>query len=299
MFHEPCHQGNSSRKQDPAVAYFYSAAEHRSRGALWPSFAPARIFGVFCPIFRTHGHRANNKNELAAYGPATPTLVKYDRFRYRMLPYIYSLAWKVTDDDYTIMRPLVMDWREDKQVRSLGDEFMFGPALLVTPITQAGTTSRTVYLPHAERWYDFWTGDIVKEGIHAADAPLDRIPLYVRAGSIIPLGPEVEYAEQKPNDPIELRIYAGADGDFNLYEDAGDSYDYEKGEHSIIPVHWDDKTDTVTIGTKEGSYPGMPSQRTFSIVLVSHDHGVGFGITERVSHRVEYLGSLIKVSINP
>jgi alpha-D-xyloside xylohydrolase len=117
----------------------------------------------------------------------------------------------------------------------------FVMAVPSTPITQAGTTSRTVYLPHAGRWYDFWTGYIVKEGTHAADAPLDRIPLHVRAGSIIPLGPEVEYAEQKPNDPIELQIYAGADGDFNLYEDAGDSYDYEKGEHSIIPVHWDEK----------------------------------------------------------
>lgn len=252
-------------------------------------------FGVFCPVFRTHGHRANNTNELTAYGSATATLVRYDKFRYRMLPYIYSLAWKVTHDDYTIMRPLVMDWRDDEQVRSLGDEFMFGPDLLVAPVTEAGGNSRSLYLPRAERWYDFWTGVPVNEGRRVVDAPIDRIPLYVKAGSILPLGSEIEYADQKPDDPLELRIYAGADGDFTVYEDAGDSYDYEKGAFATIPLHWNNRTSTLTIGRRQGTYPEMRAARRFSVVLVRPEHGVGTEITGRVDKPVEYTGQAMDV----
>ena len=188
-------------------------------------------FGVLCPIFRTHGHRSNDTNEIFSYGPQTPTLIAYDRLRSRMLPYIYSLAWRVTSEDYTMMRPLVMDWRENQQVRDIGDEYTFGSALLVSPVSQKGATSRPVYLPPAAGWYDFWTGAQLKGDQHVeAQAPLDRIPLYVRAGSILPLGPEVEYAEQSPDAPLELRIYRGADGSFTLYNDQGDTYAYEKGD---------------------------------------------------------------------
>ena len=115
-------------------------------------------FGVFCPIFRTHGHRVNNTNEIFSYGPQTPTLIAYDKLRYRLLPYIYSLAWRVTNDDYTIMRPLIMDWRTDVKVRDIGDEYLFGPSILVNPVTLEGATERSVYLPPAPAWYDFWTG---------------------------------------------------------------------------------------------------------------------------------------------
>ena len=253
-------------------------------------------FGTFCPIFRTHGHRANDENELFSYGPVTPILVSYDKLRYRLLPYIYSLAWKVTSDDSTIMRPLVMDWRTDEKVWNIGDEFMFGPSILVSPVSQQGATERYVYLPPAARWYDFWTGKSVNGDQRLdASAPLDRIPLYVKAGSILPMGPEVEYAQQKPDAPIELRIYRGADGHFDLYEDQGDTYNYEKGQRAVIPIDWNESTQTVTIGPRSGSYPGMPEARKFNIVFVGENHGAGGEETSTADRSVDYTGSVVTV----
>jgi alpha-D-xyloside xylohydrolase len=255
-------------------------------------------FGTFCPIFRTHGHRANNENELFSYGPVTPILVSYDKLRYRMLPYIYSLAWKVTDSDSTIMRPLVMDWRTDEKVWNIGDEFMFGPALLVSPVTLEGATGRSVYLPPAPLWYDFWTGkSLPGDQRLEASAPLDRIPLYVKAGSILPLGPEVEYAGQQPGAPIELRIYPGADADFDLYEDQGDTYNYEKGERALTPIHWNEASHSLTVGARSGSYPGMTPSRTFNVVVVKENHGAGPSITPQADHVVSYDGSPVTVSL--
>ncbi|WP_188758439.1 glycoside hydrolase family 31 protein [Edaphobacter acidisoli] len=231
-------------------------------------------YGTFCPILRTHGHRKSN--ELFSYGSQTPTLISYDKLRERLVPYIYSLAWRVTHDDYTIQRPLVMDWRQDERVRDIADEFMFGPALLVAPVTDQGSRQRLVYLPTAEGWYDFWTGDRLNGGQQIlAQAPLDRIPLYVRAGSILPLGPAREYVEQAPDAPIVLRIFPGADGNFNLYNDAGDGYNYEKGEYAITPIHWHDATRTLEIGARQGSYVGMPRKLSFHIVVVRPGYGTG------------------------
>ena len=253
-------------------------------------------FGVFCPIFRTHGHRANEENELFSYGPATPTLIGYDKLRYRLLPYIYSLAWKVTSDDATIMRPLVMDWRTNEKVWSIGDQFMFGPAILVSPVTLEGAMERDVYLPPAPRWYDFWTGKSMQgDQRFAASAPLNIIPLYVRAGSILPLGPEIEYAGQMPGAPIELRIYRGADAHFDLYEDAGDTYNYEKGEHASIPVDWNESSQTLTIGARTGSYPGMVQSRKFNVVFVGENHGAGREVTATADQSVDYNGSVVTV----
>lgn len=247
-------------------------------------------FGVFCPVFRTHGHRP--ENELWSYPQVEPILVEYDRLRYRLMPYLYSLAWKVTSEDYTIERPLVMDWRTDSRVLDIGDEFMFGPALLVSPVVTAGATSRSVYLPAAARWYDFWTGTTVEGGRRMdAAAPLDRIPLFVRAGSLIPMGPQIEYADQDPAGAVELRIYRGADGSFDLYNDAGDSYAYQKGEHSVIPLHWDDAAGVLTIGAREGSFPSMAEKREFRVVLVGAGHGVGGGITQNADKTVIYTGA--------
>jgi alpha-D-xyloside xylohydrolase len=176
------------------------------------------------------------------------------------ISYIYSLAWRVTNEDYTIQRPLVMDWRTDLRVRDIGDHFMFGPALLVNPVLQSDANRRSLYLPDAPVWYDFWTGESRGGNREIdADAPLDRIPLCVRAGSILPLGPEIEYLDEKPAGPIELRIYPGADGELNLYQDAGDGYDYENGVHSVIPMHWSESNRTLTIGQREREYPGMPA----------------------------------------
>ena len=252
-------------------------------------------YGVFCPIFRTHGHRPHN--ELWTFNLVEPILLKYDKLRYRLMPYIYSLAWRVHNEDYTIQRPLVMDWREDAKTRNISDEFMFGPALLVNPILEEGALHRDVYLPPAPVWYDFWTGSSVNGGQKIkAEAPLERMPLFIRAGSILPLGPEIEYADQKPGDPIELRIYPGADGSFELYQDEGDNYDYEKGAHAIIPIEWSQKNKTLTIGDRAGTYPGIQAEIKFHIVWVSPGHGVGESVEAKSDATLVYKGAAVSVT---
>lgn len=253
-------------------------------------------YGTFCPIFRTHGHRPHN--ELWSFEKVEPILVSYDKLRYRLMPYIYSLAWKVTSEDYTIQRPLVMDWRTDPKTWSLGDQFMFGPAILVNPVLMADATKRTVYLPAATAWYDFWTGKSLSGGRDIeADAPLDRIPLFVRAGSIVPMGPQIEYAMQDPGGTIELRIYRGADGKFDLYEDAGDGYEYQQGQHSLIPLRWDDSSSVLTIGARQGSYPGMIENRKFHVVLVATGHGIGFDVDNAPNAAIEYHGNEVQTAV--
>ena len=155
-------------------------------------------YGAFCPVFRVHGTRTTNQNELWSYGPeAQKILTSYDELRYRLMPYTYSLAWMVTHDSYTPMRPLAMDFRTDQRALNIGDQFMYGPAIMVNPVTEPGATERHLYLPKA-KWYDFWTGASQEGGVAInAAAPLDRIPLYVRAGSIIPVGPEIEWAARE------------------------------------------------------------------------------------------------------
>jgi alpha-D-xyloside xylohydrolase len=184
-----------------------------------------------------------------------------------------------------------MDFRTDQRAQNIGDQFMFGPSMLVNPVTEAGATSRHLYLPDV-RWYDFWTGAAV-DGKRAIDAvaPLDRLPLYVRAGSILPLGPDVEYAAQRAADPIELRIYPGADGDFTIYEDENDTYNYEKGAYATIPLHWDDKSATLTIGDRQGKFPGMLTSRKFNVVFVKQGRGEGIELVVNPDRIVEYTGS--------
>jgi alpha-D-xyloside xylohydrolase len=249
-------------------------------------------FGAFSPIFRVHGTRNPSQNELWSYGAdAQKILVDYDTLRYRLMPYIYSQAWQVTSNHGTLMRPLVMDWRNDMEAQNTGDEYLFGPSILVSPVTIQGATSRTVYLPKA-LWYDFWTGEKVDGGKRIqADAPLNKLPLYVRAGSIVPMGPAMEWSTEKPADLIELRIYTGADGDFTLYEDQNDGYAYEKGVHATIAMHWDDAAKTLTIGARQGSFPGMLPQRTFRIVLVTKNRGVAIGETVTEDKTVTYMGA--------
>jgi alpha-D-xyloside xylohydrolase len=253
-------------------------------------------YGTFCPIFRTHGHRPHN--ELWSFDRVEPILINYDKLRYRLMPYIYSLAWKVTSEDYTIQRPLVMDWRTDPKVWNLGDQFMFGPALLVNPVLKADAIRRSVYLPAAAAWYDFWTGKSLTGGQEIeAEAPLDHIPLFVRAGSIVPMGPQIEYAAQNSAEPIEVRVYRGADGRFDLYDDAGDGYEYQQGQHSVIPLRWDDRNSILTVGARLGSYPGMLQHRKFNIVLVEKGHGDGPDVTEAPNIQIEYDGSEIQKTI--
>ena len=253
-------------------------------------------YGTFNPILRVHGTRKTDQNELWSYGPdAQKILVSFDRLRYRMLPYIYSLAWKTTNESYTPMRPLVMDFRSDVRAQNIGDQFMYGPAFLVNPVTEPGATTRRLYLPEA-KWYDFWTGSPMWAEERSTPMLRSRgLPLYVRAGSILPLGPDEEWSTQKPADPIELRIYRGADGDFTLYEDENDSYDYEKGAYATIPIHWDDGKQALTIGDRKGQFPGMLKSRGFRIVFVGQNHGVGINPEDRPDKTVQYSGKQISV----
>jgi len=254
-------------------------------------------YATFNPILRVHGTRNPDENELWSYGPdAQNILVNFDRLRYRMLPYIYSLAWKTTSESYTPMRPLVMDFRTDARAANVGDQFMYGPAFLVNPVTEPASMTRPVYLPQA-KWYDFWTGASVDGGrMINAITPLDRLPLYLRAGSILPLGPDEEWSTQKPEDPIELRIYPGADGDFVIYEDENESYNYEKGVYATIPLHWDDAAHTLTIGDRKGQFPGMLENRTFHVVFVRENHGVGASPADEIDKVVQYAGKQVSVA---
>jgi alpha-D-xyloside xylohydrolase len=257
-------------------------------------------FGAFVPVFRMHGEAPYR--ELWAFGgdtsPAYQSMVKYDRVRYRLLPYIYSLAGDVTQDHGTIMRPLVMDFRDDAAARRVGDQYMFGPAFLVSPVMTYKARSREVYLPKASDWYDFWTGAAASGGktVDAA-AAYDVMPVYVRAGSIVPFGPEIQYADEKPADPLTLYVYAGANGAFTLYDDDGASNGYERGAFARIPVRWDDRAKTLTIGKREGSYPGMLAERTFNVVVVSKSKPVGFSFEPTADRTVSYRGDAVTVKL--
>jgi len=254
-------------------------------------------YATFNPILRVHGTRKPDENELWSYGPeAQEILVNFDRLRYRMLPYIYSLAWRTTSQNYTPMRPLVMDFRGDERAENIGDQFMFGPAFLVNPVTEPAASTRPVYLPKA-RWYDFWTGSLLEGGTMInAVTPLQHVPVFVKAGSIVPFGPDQEWSTQKPADPIELRIYPGSDADFTLYEDENDGYNYEKGVYATIPLHWDDKAQTLTVGARKGRFPGMLESRTFHVVFVRENHGVGGNFAGVADKIVPYSGQQITVS---
>ena len=402
-------------------------------------------FGAFCSIFRAHG--TDYPREPWRFPEYTDTIVKYDNLRYRLMPYVYSLAWKVTHDGYSIMRGLPMDFTADHKTYSIDDQFMFGPAIMVAPVTeymyhrppepsvlipseqfktkdgrpglevkyfcddhfqtvchegvepsvnldwytgwqnfitgpkfsirwigkliapQTGTyrfimkswgpkhiyldgkelqqnyknneadtvpidlvagkeyditfetsnsslgaframlywktpdilakektqeprdKTRNVYLPGGTTWFDFWTGEVQEGGnTILADAPIDKMPLMVRAGSIIPMGPFLQYSTEKSADPIELRIYSGADCDFTLYEDENDTYDYEKGVYATIGFHWSDAKQTLTIDKRAGSFPGMLQKRTFNIVIVGKRHGTGVEVADRPDEVVSYEG---------
>ena len=256
-------------------------------------------FGTFVPLLRPHGEYPYR--EMWQFGgessPAYQAQLKFDRLRYRLLPYIYSLAGAVTHEDSTIMRPLAMDFRDDAQAREISNEYLFGPALLVSPVTEPRARSRPVYLPPAA-WYDFWTGTAVAGAqTITAPAPYDAIPVHVRAGSIIPCGPDLPYTDAKPADPITLWVYRGADGAFTLYEDDGLTYGYERGAFARIPLHWHDATGTLTLGRREGSYPGMLSARTFQVVLVGKAKPVGFSFAPAADHSVRYTGEAISVRL--
>jgi alpha-D-xyloside xylohydrolase len=254
-------------------------------------------FGAFVPLFRMHGEAPSR--EFWFFGdessPSYRTMVTFDRLRYRMLPYVYSLAGEAAHEHGTMMRPLVMDFPSDAVARRVDDQYMFGPAFLVNPVTTYKARSRSVYLPKAG-WYDFWTGAATAGGRRLdAAAPYETLPLFVRAGSIVPFGPELQYTDEKPSDPIALYVYTGADGVFTLYEDDGTSYGYEKGALARIPLRWDEKARTLTIGKREGSFPGLLAERTFQVVFVSRAKPVGFSFDPKPDRSVRYSGEAVTV----
>jgi alpha-D-xyloside xylohydrolase len=402
-------------------------------------------FGAFCPIFRSHG--SETPREIWEMGEFADILVEYDNLRYRLLPYIYSLAWKVTADGYTMMRGLAMDFPADVRTHAIDDQFMFGPAFMACPVTEymlhkppeptvpvppecfltpdgkrglkaqyykdaqyrtlglertdpdvdvfwytgrpdyvtdstfairwtgklvpqeegvhqfhlksfdakrlildgrevpvvytsteqytalvdmkAGEPmdfvletenrstgaarmqlfwktpkmfgrelepeerkkTRSVYLPAGCGWTDFWTGETAAGGVEIeTDAPIGKMPVFVRAGSIVPMGPFIQYSDEKPADPLEIRIYPGADGSFTLYEDENDNQNYTRGVYATIDFAWDDAGHKLTVSGRKGSFPGMLKERTFKVVLVGEDHGTGVDVTPEPDRTVRFDG---------
>ena len=247
-------------------------------------------WGTFNPIFRIHGYQT--ETEPWKYGQQVEDNIrKMLNLRYHLMPYIYSEAWQVTKNGSTMMRPLVMDFREDTSALSQFYEYMFGKALLVTPITEPDASLWNIYLPESCSWYDFWTGEKFIGGQYIEkEVPIDIIPLYVKAGSIIPFGHKVQYATEKKWDNLEIRIYEGADGEFTLYEDENDNYNYEKGMYSTITFIWNDAKKTLTIGDRKGSFPSMLIQRKFKIVRVNENKGIGMKANEQYDRVINYDG---------
>jgi alpha-D-xyloside xylohydrolase len=251
--------------------------------------------GAFCPMFRVHGTTA--PKELWRWDEPTQKIwEKFVALRYRLLPYLYSVSWQVTSSGGTMMRPLMMDFGNDPQALDIGDQYLFGPAIMVCPVTQPGATNRTVYLPGQIAWYDFWTGRRFAGGQRVdAAAPIETMPLFVRAGAIVPLGPVVQYAAEKPDAPLEIRVYRGADGAFTLFDDEGDTYDYEKGKYATIPLAWNEAAATLTIGPRAGKFPGMAKERTFRVVFECENHGNGVAQTEAADQIVQFTGGAVTV----
>ena len=249
-------------------------------------------FGCFAPIFRSHGQFPLREpwNIAPAKHPAYYALVWYNQLRYRLMPYIYTLAGKCHFDDYTIMRPLMMDFESDAHVLNIGDQYMFGSQLMVCPVYQYKARSRSVYFPASNGWYDLYTGAYQAGGIRTeVAAPYDRIPVFVPAGSILPIGKTVENTTQTQAN-LTLYVYAGKDGSFSLYEDENLNYNYEKGHYSSIQFDWNDHDRTLTLADRKGSFPGMVNVRDFKIVLVTPSNASGLNKTEAKGTVVSYDG---------
>lgn len=256
-------------------------------------------FGAFVPLFRSHGQFPFREvYNIAPPGhPAYESMSYYNQLRYRLLPYTYSIAGKAYHDDYTMMRGLVMDFSNDSSVLSIDDQYMYGPSLLVNPITDYKARSRKLYLPSGEGWYDFTSGRYEQGGRHInAEAEYERMPVFVKAGSIIPIGPALQYTSEKKAETITLYVYGGQDATFTLYEDEGDNYNYEKGKFSTITFRLDDKAGKLTIEPRKGDFPGMLKKRTFRIVWVSPGRPRELNFDTKGDKTITYSGSQVIVN---
>ncbi len=259
-------------------------------------------FGAFCPVFRSHGQYPFREIYNIAEAGSTEynSMVYYDKLRYQLLPYVYSLAGQTYWNDYTIMRGLVMDFGDDSKVLEVNDQYMFGPSLLISPVYEYNARQRSVYLPAGTGWYDFYTGQYFEGGNSTiANAPLERMPLYVREGSILPLGPEIQFTAEKTDAHLDLYVFTGKDAAFTLYEDEGSNNNYEQGHFSTIPIYYKQATGTLVIGERSGSFPSMIPERTIRVVWVTKNKPVGVGISVSPHRAVHYTGSEIAIKINP
>ena len=257
-------------------------------------------FGAFVPLFRSHGQFPYREvfNTAPETHPAYQSFLYYDKLRYRLMPYIYSLAGAAYHDNYTLMRGLVMDFATDTAVLNIGDQYMFGPSLLINPVYEYKATQRRLYLPKCAGWYDLYSGKWYAGAQNiSAEAPYERMPVFVKAGSIVPFGPELQYTSEKPADTITLNIYTGADASFNLYEDEAINYNYEKGAFAIIPIKYNEATKTVTVGDRKGSFSGMLQKRTFRINFITPNGTKGLDLTARCDKEVMYEGKKLNIKL--
>ena len=294
---------------------YHGGAENKAYHELYTRWFQ---YGTFLPMQRSHG--SGVKKEIYNLGKKGDWVYdseeKYINLRYALLPYLYSTGWQVTDNAGSFLRALFMDFNEDKKVHTISNQYMFGKAFLVTPVTRnmyvfsdkeqwkdpyedfSKTGTQDVYLPKGTKWFDFWTGEMLNGGqMVTKEVPIDIIPLYVRAGSIVPFGPKVQYSTEKKWNNLEIRIYPGADGEFVLYEDENDNYNYEKGAYSIIKFTWDDAKRTLNIADREGTFPGMLKSRKFNIVVVDKENGTGSVQSTKFTKSVSYGGKKKSVKL--
>ena len=294
---------------------YHGGAENKAYHELYTRWFQ---YGTFLPMQRSHG--SGVKKEIYNLGKKGDWVYdseeKYINLRYALLPYLYSTGWQVTDNAGSFLRALFMDFNEDKKVHTISNQYMFGKAFLVTPVTRnmyvfsdkeqwkdpyedfSKTGTQDVYLPKGTKWFDFWTGEALNGGqVVTKEVPIDIIPLYVRAGSIVPFGPKVQYSTEKKWNNLEIRIYPGADGEFVLYEDENDNYNYEKGAYSTIKFTWDDANRTLNIADREGTFPGMLKSRKFNIVVVDKENGTGSVQSTKFTKSVSYGGKKKSVKL--
>ena len=294
---------------------YHGGAENKAYHELYTRWFQ---YGTFLPMQRSHG--SGVKKEIYNLGKKGDWVYdseeKYINLRYALLPYLYSTGWQVTDNAGSFLRALFMDFNEDKKVHTISNQYMFGKAFLVTPVTRnmyvfsdkeqwkdpyedfSKTGTQDVYLPKGTKWFDFWTGEALNGGqLVTKEVPIDIIPLYVRAGSIVPFGPKVQYSTEKKWNNLEIRIYPGADGEFVLYEDENDNYNYEKGAYSTIKFTWDDANRTLNIADREGTFPGMLKSRKFNIVVVDKENGTGSVQSTKFTKSVSYGGKKKSVKL--